>query len=662
MYRLMSAALAICLVVHGTAAEGATPSSVASPDGRIAVSVDLSGGQPRWSVAVAQQPIIERGLLGVETTPENFSGTYTLLGTTEATGDTTWHPLWGNRSTVRDHYRQLTLRLQESAGAKRLLNLNVRAYDEGVALRYEFPRQPGMSEITVKNRLTEHRFIGDHPIWQTKNYEYGSKTISTMTVKSESAVTLGVGHGRYAALMDADRANYAQVFWKRKADTPNTLIGQTTSSSGALPFASSWEVMMIGDTLGKLYENRYLVDNLNPPCAIADTSWIRPGKAICQVRNGQMTTKDMRTLLEFASKHRFEYLEIDHSWNGAETKWTAEEIATFEQKKEPFWNDKPEWRQNVTGNPLVAAKGWVPFRPHSFKGGNVVDLDVPALTAYGKQLDPPVGLCVYVRSVLFKEFGGQHAIDDVFAAYAKMGIAGVKPGFTPANHQADERTVAYLVQNAAKHRLIAVIHDAYAPYGLSRTYPNLMNVEGGAGEEAEHSFPPDLTATHDVMLTFTRCLMGPFDYTPEIGKKFVKTHCHHAAMLGVWEGRHSVRGGMRQWSPGGENSGGELEFISRLPSLFDDTRVIAEANESVTVARRRQETWYVASMSGQNPRSYAYPLDFLVKDRRYTATIFSDTPGSRVATRSEQAVTSTTVLTISMNAQGGHLMIIEPTP
>lgn len=660
--RSIALLMATGLTCHGITSEEPEPQALTSPDGRIVVTVSLSAGQPRWSVTLAGQPVIARGLLGVETAPENYSGTYTLLSASTTTGDSTWHPVWGNRSTVRDHYCQATLKLQESTGTKRRLDLIVRAYDEGVALRYVFPSQPGMSRITVKNRLTEHRFTADHPIWQTRNYEYGSKTISTMTVKSESAVTLGVGGGRYVALMDADRADYAQVFWKRKADTPDTLIGQTTPCSGTLPFATSWEVVLIGDTLGRLYENRHLVDNLNPPCAIADTSWIRPGKAICQIRNGRMTTKDMRTLLEFASRHRFEYLEIDHSWNGAETKWTDEEIATFEQKQEAFWRDKPEWRQNVTGNPLVAAKGWVPFRPHSFKGGNFVDLDIPALTAYGRHLDPPVGLCVYVRCALFKEFGGEHAIDDVFAAYARMGIAGVKPGFIPAATQADERTTAYLVQSAAKHRLIAVIHDAHAPYGLSRTYPNLMNVEGGAGEEAEHSCPPELTATHDVMLTFTRCLMGPFEYTPEFGKTLAKTHCHHAAMLGVWEGRHSVRGGMRQWSPGGENSGGELEFISRLPSLFDDIRVTAEANESLTVARRRGDTWYIASMSGQNARSYPYPLDFLAKDRRYRAIVFSDTPASRVAARSEQTVTSTSVPIIAMNAQGGHLMIVEPLP
>jgi alpha-glucosidase len=657
----LSAALPLLAAVLG-AGEAAATNVVRSPDGRIAVTIDLVDGQPRWSVAVAGSTVIDHGLLGVETAPDDYGRTYAVVGSEQTGGDDTWHPVWGNHSTVRDHYRQLATTLRETGGRQRFLTVLLRAYDEGVGLRYVIPAQPGMSEVTIKSRLTEHRFTADHPIWQTRNYEYGDKTISTMTVKSESAVTLGVGGGRYVALTDADRADYAQVFWKRKAGAPCTLIGQTSPSSGPLPFATSWEVLIVGDTLGKLYENRVLVDDLNPPCALDDTSWIRPGKAICQIRNGQMTTRDMRALMDFASRHRFEYLEIDHSWNGAETRWTPQEIATFEEKKGPFWDAHPEWRQNVLGNPLVAAKGYVPFRPTSFAGGNLVDLDVPAVAAYGRQLDPPVGLCVYVRSALFREFGGEHAIDDVFAAYEKMGIAGVKPGFTPAGDQADERTVAYLVRCAAKHHLIAVIHDSFYPYGLSRTYPNLMNVEGGAGEEAEHSFPEDKTAVHDVMLTFTRCLMGPFDYTPEIGLKIAKTHCHQAAMLGVWEGRHSVRGGMRQWSPGGEDSGGEVEFIARLPSLFDDIHVLAEANQSVTVARRRGDTWYVASMSGQEARSYPYPLDFLAKDRRYTATIFSDTPCTRVATRSQQAVTSATVLTIAMNPQGGHLMIIEPAP
>lgn len=632
-----------------------------SPDGTVEVAVAMTDGTPRWSVSLAGRPILQDGQLGIETTPESFSGPYRLLGAERSDHNGSWQALWGNLRTVPDRYGQLTLRLQESGGRQRLLDIILRAYDEGVGLRYAFPRQPGLDEVVIKGRRTEFRFTGNHVIYDNKKYAYGTGRIDSLTVKAENNVTVDVGQGAFVSLTDADRADYSQAFWIAKKGVANTIVNFGAPVTGTTPFATSWEVMIMGRTLGGLYENRHIVDNLNPPCAIADTSWIRPGKAICQIRNGNMVQEDMKRLLDFASANRFEYMEIDHSWNGAETKWTPEEIAAFDRDKKDFWVQHPEWRRNVTGNPMAAAQGYVPFRPTSINGGNRVDLDMPALTAYGRSLNPPVGVCVYVRGALFKEFGGEHPIAEVFAAYEKMGIAGVKPGFVPAGSQYNERTIAYMMKKAAEHHLIAVIHDAYYPHGLSRTWPNLMNVEGGAGDEAEHSVPPELKSVHDVMLTFTRCLMGPFDYTPEIGRKS-KTHCHQAAMVGVWYGRHSIRGGMKQWSTGGENSGGEIAFISRIPALFDEMKVTAEANRHVIVARRAGEVWYVAGMSGAKPESFAYPLGFLAAGRTYQATIFSDTPGSRVARRTHQEVTSATVIPIAMEADGGHLMILDPLP
>jgi hypothetical protein len=470
-------------------------------------------------------------------------------------------------------------------------------------------------------------------------------------------VTVAVGDGNFISITDADRSNFPMVFWSSKKDTPNTIVGGFSPASGVLPFNTSWEVIIIGKTLAKLYENRFIIENLNPPCAIANTSWIKPGKAICQIRNSRLVTSELKKLLDFASAHNFQYMEIDHSWNGAETKWTPKEIETFEANKKPFWNEHPEWRDNVKGNPMVAAKGYVPFRPHSFEGGNFVDLDIPELCAYGKSLNPPVGVCVYVRGALFKEFGGEYSIDEVFSAYEKMGLAGAKPGFVPSTSQYNERMIAYMVENAARHKLILTIHDAIYPYGLSRTYPNLVNVEGGAGDEAEHSIPPEVKSLHDVMLVFTRYLMGPFDYTPEIGRKS-KTYCHQVAMVGVYTGRPSIRGGMSQWSPGGEG-GGEIEFIEKWPGIFDETKVTAELCESVTMAKRRGTNWFVASMSGPNARSYKYPLNFLAHGKTYNASIYSDTPGSRKSTHSLQKVNSRTVIPIIMEPNGGHLMVIE---
>jgi alpha-glucosidase len=311
----------------------------------------------------------------------------------------------------------------------------------------------------------------------------------------------------------------------------------------------------------------------------------------------------------------------------------------------------------VKGGLLKPAKGYVPFRPHSFQGGNYVDLDIPAITAYGKSLKHPIGLCLYVRGALLKEFGGEHAIEDVFACYEKWGVAGVKPGFVPPSSQLNERAVAYMVKKAAEHKLIAVIHDAFVPYGLCRTYPNLVNVEGVAGEEAEPSIAPEVKSLHDIMLPFTRGIMGSFDYTPQIYKNS-KTHCHQVAMLGVYLGRASVRAGMKQWSPGGEG-GAEIEFAEKMPGLTDEIKVTTDLGKFVTVARRRGANWYVASMSGPHAASLDFPLQFLCPGQTYRASIHSDTPNSRKATHTRQAVTSQTVIPIEMEPNGGHLMIIE---
>lgn len=636
----------------------ATPAAetVRSPDQRIEVAVDVENGRPCWSVSVAGTTILDRGALGLELATDSFRPPFEIIGVVSNAHDKVWHPVWGNWSAIRDRHHERIVTFSETTGARRRFEVQVRVSDEGVGLRYAVPKQDGLDRVTIKRRLTEYPFGADRPIYQNRNYEYGTKTIATMA-KSEGVVTVALDGGRFAALTDADRADFSQVSWERSKERPGTIVGTLHSAAeGATPFRTSWDALIIGDTAHELYEKRHVVENLCPPCSVADTSWIRPGAAICQVRNTRIVTDELKKLCDFASAHGIEYLEIDHSWCGAETKWTAEEIAFFATNHTKFWDDKPEWRNNVGGNLRAAAKGWVPFRPKADSGGNFVDLDVPALCAYGKSLNPPVGICLYVRGVTLKEFGGEHAIEDVFSTYEKWGVAGVKPGFVPPGSQQNERAIAYMVGKAAEHKLIVCIHDAYYPAGLSRTYPNLVNVEGVAGEEAEHSIPAELKSRHDVMLPYTRCLMGPVDYTPEIFNKG-KTHAHQVAMLGVYHGRTSIRGGLKQWSPGGEG-GPEIAFVEKLPGLFDEMKVSGELGRWVTVARRAGTTWYVSTLGGPDAVKTSLPLSFLA-DGTYTATIFADTPGHRTTTRSAQRVTAATTLPLELEPNGGHLLILE---
>jgi len=626
---------------------------VSSPDGKIVLSSEVVSGKPQWGVRFNDKPLIVPGSLGVETESKAFSGAMTLLKTERTSGDSSWKPVWGDYATIRDQYNEMTLVLKNAEG--HVMQLVFRAYNEGVALRYVFPKQSAVGTIKFRKLLTEFRFDNDGVVWQNRNYDYGKGGISKL-IKSECNVTIDLGKERWVSLADADRSDFPEVAWERNKDIPYTVSSSLRGfAESTLPFKTAWHVVIIGDKVAKLYENRYIVQNLNPPCAF-DTSWIRPGNAVSQVRNCERVTAEIKTLMDWASQHGIDYVEIDHSWNGAETKWTPEEIAKFEQNMEKGWEKRPEWRQNVKGDPRYAVKGWVPFRPHSFKvGGSYVDLNVKEACEYGKSLNPKVGLCVYVRGELLKEFGGEHAIDDVFKCYAEQGLAGVKPGFVPSGSQYNERMINTLIATAAKYKLIMSIHDSYYPSGLDRTFPNLMTVEGGAGDEAEHSVPPELKSVHDVCLPFTRILTGPFDYTPEIGRKS-KTHCHQVALLG-YPGRATIRGGTKQWAPGGE-CGVEQEFAVRYGGgLFDDTHVFAEMGKYVTFARRKGKTWFIITIGGFDPVSYTLPLDFLEKGKAYKATIYSD--DNRKAKKSEASLVGGSSVKIVTEQNGGHLMILE---
>jgi alpha-glucosidase len=356
----MKLSLVLAVVCWGVAFSGRAAETVRSPDGKVVVAVELQEGRPFWGAADGDNKIIHNGLLGVETALDDFCGTYKLVGTETATGDTTWKPVWGFLSEVRDHYNELTVKLEETAVSKRRIHVVLRAYNEGVAVRYVFPHQPGINEVTVKRLLTEFRFGGDQAIYTAREYQYGNATIATMK-KSEGAVTVGLGGGKYVSLTDADRADFSVVSWSGKKEAPNTLVATMHSpATGTLPFKTSWLAMVLGETAGKLVENRHLIENLNPPCAIADTSWIKPGKAICQVYNVRMVTEEIKKLMDFGSAHDFDYLEIDHSWSGAETKWTPEEIANFEKHMGPFLERAPGMAGQREGRPDETRQGLRP--------------------------------------------------------------------------------------------------------------------------------------------------------------------------------------------------------------------------------------------------------------------------------------------------------------
>ena len=281
-----------------------------------------------------------------------------------------------------------------------------------------------------------------------------------------------------------------------------------------------------------------------------------------------------------------------------------------------------------------------------------MELDIPAIVAEFRKHD--IGLCLYIHGSILEKYD----MDELFATYAKWGVVGLKPGFVAYGSQASTDFIRKLCATAAKHRLWLDIHDAYVPDGMERTWPNLMISEGGGGEEGNHP------VRQDVALPFTRCLVGPFDYTPGLFyyRKARATKLHKAAMLLAYPGPTAImRGSAKELV---EKNASIVEFLSALPWNYDDTRVYdAEISRHLTVVRRKGRDYFIASLTGDEAHETSLSLSFLEENKKYKLTLWRDdekcagTPRGFV--REERFVTKGGVLKIAMSASGGFCALLR---
>lgn len=253
-------------------------------------------------------------------------------------------------------------------------------------------------------------------------------------------------------------------------------------------------------------------------------------------------------------------------------------------------------------------------------------------------------------------------MDELFALYARWGIAGLKPGFVRYGDAASTDWNRRLVETAARHRLWLCVHDAHVPDGMERTYPNLMLCEGGGGQEGNHP------VCQDVCLPFTRCLAGPFDYTPMLFDKG-KTHAHAVAFLLVYPGPSAVVRGRTQTylsDASGENVlGSERAFMKQLPMTYDETRVLdAQIGRHLVVARRKGRTWYLAGMTGAAAVTTTLDFAFLPSHATATLTLWKDDPAAgagRVCgtVRETRTVGCHDKVVVPMAAAGGFVATVR---
>jgi hypothetical protein len=622
--------LAVCSRIANTttvkfdrvAVTNAPPASasagIASPDGKVIVKFSLrAGGTPAYTIDYLGRPIVLESSLGL--LPGYADGfEIAKISSRESRGE--WTQVYGERKVVPDNFRELTVDLKKPAGGT--MRLTFRAYDEGAAFRYSFPAATDALRFTGER--SEFRFPAKTYGWHeiATEGEYQRLPISEFTPWCERPLTLEYASGIFASLGDAANDNCPRMLLSPASagsDTLVTALGGTTANTasdlgpGEPDFtlrpgeATPWRFFVVGERPGDLLERNYLELNLNAPCALKDVAWIAPGKIM---RDTRLSTANSRAVIDFAAKAGLKYVLFDAGWYGPERA----------DGSDPTRSAKP-------------------------------DLDLPAVIRYGNEKG--VGVFLYINRLHMEKLG-----DTLLPLYEKWGVKGVKLGFVAVGSQAATKWVAQIVREAARHHLMVNVHDGYRPTGLARTWPNLLTVEGIRGNE---HFP---TAEHDCTLPFTRYIAGAGDYTVcYYDGRLKNTHAHQLAMNVIsYSPLQSVFWYDRPEMAADEP---ELEFFRRVPTVWDETKVInGDIGKFATVARRSGGDWFVGTINASEPRTLAVPLAFLDAGRRYTAHIYADDPMAPTRTHvraTTQPVDARTVLDVPLQAAGGQAIWITPT-
>lgn len=604
---------------------------LSSPNGKYQFVFSQKDGKLTYRLDYAGKQVVEEGELGVNIDnhlvesamgiPVDTNRVWTkgmeLTSVEHRSEDNTWKTVYGEYSQIRDHYNEMTLHLMK--GGKHdnsgngydkrqqyLFDIIVRAYDEGVAIRYHFPEATNGLFMHITDDLTSFRFA---PGAEAYHYAWAqSHANKVKLLKSEAAwkeeaerpLTLHLANGLYAAIGEAALTDFVRGKLKLKADH-ELKMAMFDSADIITAYDMPWRFIMVGEKAIDLINNKQLVLNLNAPCQIADTSWIKPGKAfrVCRL--------DMKTCLagvDFCVDRGLQYIELDAGWYGPEMKMSSSALKVLESR----------------------------------------DIDMPKLCAYAKSKG--VGVWVYVNQrALYQE------LDQILPLYEKWGISGIKFGFVQIGSQEWTTWLHQAVRKCADHHIMVDIHDEYRPTGWSRTYPNLMTQEGIGGNEEM----PD--AEHNTILPFTRFLCGPADYTPCYFNGRVKnTKAHQLAMLVVYYSPVTFL----YWYdlPNAYKGEQELDFWKYCPTVWDESKALqGEIGEFVVQARRSGDDWFVGAMTGLQARDITInTADFLQKGRKYRVEIYNDDPMLNTRTKvasTVQTLKAGKVLKLHLQPSGG---------
>ena len=637
---------------------------VTSPNGIVSIDFQLKNGIPTYKVDYKGKPVIKESRLGLELRDgKNLMDGFEQLNATTFTFDETWQPVWGEVKEIRNHYNELLAELKQPS-TDRYMNIRFRVYDDGVGFRYEFPQQKNLVYFVIKEEHSQFAMTGDHTAWwipgdyDTQEYDYTESKLSEIRSLLPNAVTsnasqtvfsptgvqtslqMKTDEGLYINLHEAALVDYSCMHLNlddKNLVFESWLTPDADGFKGRLqaPCHSPWRTVMVSDDARDILSS-HLILNLNEPCKIEDTSWIKPVKYmgvwwemiaggkpwsytndIPSVKLGETdyrkvksngnhpaNTRNVKKYIDFAAKHGFDQLLVE-GWNVGWEDW--------------FGNQKDYVFDFVTPYP---------------------DFDIEQLNRYAHDKG--------IRLMMHHETSGssrnyERHLEQAYQLMNKYGYTAVKSGYVGnilpygEHHYGQWMNNHYLycVVEAAKHKIMVNAHEAVRPTGLCRTYPNLIGNESARGTEYQ-AFGGSKTF-HTTVLPFTRLQGGPMDYTPGIFEmnisKLNPNNSSHvnatlANQLALYVTMYSPLQMAADLPENYERFMDAFQFIKDVPVDWDNSIYLeAEPGKYVTVARKEKGTnnWFIGSATGNANHQSVISLDFLEKGKNYIATIYADT-------------------------------------
>ncbi len=677
---------------------------VSSPEKAIRLEFSLKDGIPGYAVSFKGKPVVLPSTLGLQLAGYNLDRNVRFAGADSSIVDESWTQVWGETRTVRNHYRQVTFHLSSQSQEPVVFDIVFRLFDDGVGFRYTFPMQKHLSHFVVTAEQSTFSLAGDHnTFWipgdyDTNEYPYTTSKISEVDARSvvkktndiatrfvvdsfsvQTPLMMKSADGVYLNIHEAALANYPamQLHVDRKAlRLESRLVSDAVGNMAYLqtPFATPWRTIIVSDKAAGILESKIIL-NLNEPCAINGTAWIKPQKMIgvwWELHVGKSswdyadpsgigaktdwtklkphgrhgaTTANTKRYIDFASKHGIDGVLVE-GWNVGWEDWFGkwkEEVFDFITPYPDF--DVDELRK------YAASKGVKLIMHHETSG---------SVTNYERRLDEAFG---------FMKANGYDAV--------KTGYVG---RIIPRGEHHDGQWMINhynrVAAKAAAYEIMVDMHEPARPTGMHRTYPNWLASEATRGTEFNAwsvGSPPE----HETILPFTRLMGGPIDYTPGIfqikldiyGKKGNKIHSTLAKQLALYV---TISGPLQMAADLPENYEAHLDafqFIKDVAVDWDDSRYLeVEPGDYLTVARKAKgkDSWFIGSVTDENPRTAKVPLGFLDSGTTYVATIYRDGPEAHwdnnpmVYKIEKFRVTSRTILTVPVAAGGGFAVSVVP--